>query len=218
MRSRSLVALALALALALVALAGCSTAPSSPVVTASPTPVRTSPPTPTPTPLPTPAPEDELIGACHGKPVAWAAPYAGKVHPLVIAGPWGAPRAWDRIDPDLGPNQRWSGGEWTNEMIQLVICPESADPKPSGSCGIYSLVEDVTGELIRLRDKVVIRVVVAQTGKRLQSQALYGPVPACPATQGVPLSATPPWHILGDSVTLDQIGEYATKVSKQPVK
>ncbi len=211
MRSRFLVALAL------VALAGCSSAvPPPPVATASPTPTPTA--TPTPTPLPTPTPEDDLIGACYGRPVAWAAPYAGKVHPLVIAGPWGAPKAWDRIDPDLGPNQRWSGGEWTNEMIQLVICPESADPKPSGSCGTYSLVEDVTGELIRLRDKVVIRVVVAKTGKRLQSQALYGALPGCPTTQSVPLSATPPWHILGDSVTLDQIGEYATVVSKQPVE
>jgi len=58
--------------------------------------------------------------------------------PLVIAGPRGAPKAWDWIDPDLGPNQRWSGGEWTNEMIQLVICPESAEPKASGSCGTYT--------------------------------------------------------------------------------
>jgi hypothetical protein len=218
MRNRSLVALALALALALVALAGCSTAPLSPVVTASPTPVRTPKPAPTPTPLPTPAPEDELIGACYGKPVAWAAPYAGKVHPLVIAGPWGAPRSWDWIDPNLGPNQRWSGGEWTTEMIQLVICPESAEAKPSGSCGTYTKRDGVTGELIRLRDKTVIRVVVAKTGERLQSQALYGALPGCPATRSVSSSADPPWSILGDSVTLDQIAEYATKVSKQPVK
>jgi hypothetical protein len=103
-------------------------------------------------------------------------------------------------------------------MIQLVICPESAEAKPSGSCGTYAKSDGVTGELIRLRDKTVVRVVVAKTGKRLQSQALYGALPGCPATRSVSLSAAPPWHILGDSVTLDQIGEYATKVSKQPVK
>jgi len=76
----------------------------------------------------------------------------------------------------------------------------------------------VTGELIRLRDTTVIRAVVAKTGKRLQSQALYGALPGCPTTRSVSLSATPPWHTLGDSVTLDQIDEYATNVSKQPVK
>jgi len=170
-----------------------------------------------PTPEPTPAPEAELIGACYGKPVAWAAPYAGKVHPLVIAGPWGVPGVWDWL-PDFDINGKWRAGEWTGPMIQLVICPESAKPKPGGSCGTYTRDDGVKGELVRMRDVLKVRVVVARTGKALQSTTLLGPKTACPASKGIGLGQPPPWSFLADSVTFEQIEQYATKVSKQPVK
>ena len=169
-----------------------------------------------PTPQPTPAPEVELIGACYGKPVPWAAPYAGKVHPLVIAGPWGVPGVWDWL-PDFDINEKWRDDEWTSPMIQLVVCPESAEPKPGGSCGTYTRDDEVSGELIRYRDVLKVRVVVARTGKTLQSTTLLGPKTKCPASTGISLGKAPPWSFLADSVTFEQIDEYATRVSKQPV-
>ena len=184
----------------------------------TPTPTRTPAPTPTLTPIPSltttpePEPEDELIGACFGKPVPWAAPYDGNVHPLVVAGPWGA---WNWL-PNFDINQKWRDGEWTSSMIQLVLCPDNAEPKEA-SCGTYKIVEEVAGELIQLRDAVTIRVVVAQTGNTLQSTTLYAEV-ACPASQAVPLLGDPPWTFSGDSVTFAQIDEYAALVSTQPVK
>jgi hypothetical protein len=35
--------------------------------------------------------------------------------------------------------------------VQLVLCPENAEPKEA-SCGTYKTVEEATGELIQLRD------------------------------------------------------------------
>ena len=205
----------LLLALAVV-LAGCGGA--APTGLPSPVTPTTAPaPTALPTPAPTPAPDTELIGACYGKAVAWAAPYAGKVHPLVIAGPWGTAGVWDWL-PDLNTNGKWRDGEWASPMIQLVVCPEPAKPKPGGSCGTYTRDDGVKGELLRLRDALKIRVVVARTGKTLQSTTLVGPKTKCPASEGVGEGAAPPWSFLGDNVTFDQIDEYAAKVSKQPVE
>ena len=199
-----------------VILAGCASA----APTGSPSPVTpTIAPTPTaaPTPLPTPDPETELVGACYGEPVAWAAPYAGNVHPLVIAGPHGKAGVWSWL-PDYDINGKWRDGEWASPAIQLIVCPEPAKPKPGGSCGTYTMVEGVTGELLRLRDAVKVRVVVAQTGKTLQTTTLVGPKTKCPASTGMVVGAAPPWSFLGDNVSLDQIDEYAAKVSKQPVE
>jgi hypothetical protein len=184
----------------------------TPTPTLMPTPTPTLTPTPTPTLTPTPDPGDELIGACFGKPVPWASPYGGKVHPLVVAGPRGG---WNWL-PNFDINQKWRDGEWTSSMIQLVLCPENAEPKEA-SCGTYKIVEEVTGELIQLRDAVTIRVVAAQTGKTLQSTTLYAEI-GCPASFGVPLLGDPPWTFSGDPVTFAQIDEYATAVSMQPVK
>jgi hypothetical protein len=205
----------LLLALALV-LAGCGGA----TPTGSPSPVTpTTAPSPTaaPTPQPTPAPDTELVGACYGEPVAWAAPYAGKVHPLVIAGPWGKAGVWSWL-PDLDINGKWRDGEWASPMIQLVVCPEPAKPRPGGSCGTYTRDDGVRGELTRLRDALKVRVVVARTGKTLQSTTLVGPRTTCPASKGVGVGVAPPWTFLAENVTFDQIDEYAAKVSKQPVE
>ena len=65
----------------------------APTFTAAPTPTVTPRATPTPritpTPVPTPGVAElapELAAACDGPPVPWAAPYAGTVHPVVVAG------------------------------------------------------------------------------------------------------------------------------------
>jgi hypothetical protein len=201
-----------------VALAGCGgAAPTGSPSPVTPTTALTPAPTAAPTPQPTPAPDTELIGACYGKPVAWAALYAGKVHPLVIAGPWGKAGVWDWL-PDLNVNGKWRDGEWASPMIQLVVCPEPAKPRPGGSCGTYTRDDGVRGELTRLLDALKVRVVVARTGRTLQSTTLVGPKAKCPASKGVGEGVAPPWSFLGELVTFDQLDEYAAKVSKQPVE
>lgn len=197
-------------------LVGCSGAP--PHLPPTPTPVAsraTSAPTLEPTPEPTPTDVEELVAACHGKPVPWAARYAGRVHPLVVAGPWGGD-AWDWFPDIIDINQKWRDDEWTSSMIQLVVCPGKDEEGPDRSCGRYTRGDGVTGELTVLRVKQRIRVIVAKTGKVLQTKALYGG--GCPSTASVPLGADPPWFIRGDSVTPEQINRYATAVSKQTVK
>lgn len=205
----------LASLLAIALLAGCSGEASPTAPPSSPT---APPPVPTasPTPQPTPSPDAELIGACYGRPVAWAAPYAGKVHPLVIAGPWGKAGVWNWLPDDV--NERWRDGEWASPMIQLVICPEAKEPRPGGSCGTYTIADGVRGKLIRLRVVLKVRVVVARTGRTLQSTTLLGPKTKCPTSTGVVLGVAPPWTFLGGNVTAQQIREYAATVSKQPVE
>lgn len=195
---------------------GCS-APASPV-TPSPTTLPTPITTAAPTPQPTPRPEEELIGACYGKAIAWAAPYAGRVHPLLIAGPWGRAGAWDWINPNLGVNQKWSEGEWASSMIQLMVCPEPAEPVEHGSCGTYRSGSGESGELLRFKDALMIRVVIAHTGETLQSKKLLGPEKECPTSRVIFGSDPPPWIFLEESVTLEQIENYAAEVSKQPVE
>ena len=79
-------------AIAMVVVVGCSgavTATPSPSPTATPeptvagvTPSRSAPPTPSPTW--TTVSDGDLRAACAGTPIAGAAPYAGKVRPLVV--------------------------------------------------------------------------------------------------------------------------------------
>jgi hypothetical protein len=207
---------AIFLAVLLIA-AACS---GGPVATPTPTaaPVMTPSAAVTPTARPTPSQEAELIGACHGRTVAWAAPYAGRIHPLLIAGPWGTAGAWDWINPDLGVNQKWSEGEWTNSMIQLMVCPEPAEPVADGSCGTYQIASGESGELLRFKAALMIRVVIARTGETLQSKTLLGPAQKCPTSRVILGSDPPPWSFLQPSVTLAQIEDYAAKVSAQPVE
>jgi len=205
-------------ALVVTLLVGCGGTPSQPTPTPTPTAVATEAtpaPTPTPAPEPTPSDVDELVAACHGKAVPWAARYAGTVHPLVVAGPWGGD-AWDWFPDVIDINQKWRDDEWTSAMIQLVVCPGRDEEGPDRSCGRYTTSDGVTGELTVLRVKQRIRVIVARTGKVLQTKALYGG--GCPSTASISLGADPPWFTRGDSVTPEQINRYAISVSKHAVK
>jgi hypothetical protein len=234
MHSRILVALA-----AMVS-AGCGgTLTVQPAETPTPSVARAFPtsaptpdaPTPTPTPVPTPTPEDELIAACrHGKPVPWAAPYAGKVHPLVVVEAWWGdswysdyPSDIDVVDSSYAINLKWRTGTWPSP-IQLVVC--NPDPEKTsvrvGSCGRNWKRESdgVIGELVKYQYRSKIRVVVAKTGKTLQSKTLYGTVPPCggAGASSLDLDVRPPWKKYGYEVTAAQVNKYATTVSKQTVK
>ena len=176
-------------------------------------------PTPTPEPTPTPDPEQVLVAACYGTPVPWAAPYAGKTHPLVVVD-----TGLDGIFMSSAINKKWRDGKWTSS-IQLVVCAPSGDEArvKVGSCGKnWRRTDGVKGELVRYRYKSRIRVVVAATGKTLQSKTLYGSVPPCGGSKSkyssLDLSVKPPWKIFGFEVTDKAINKYATAVSTQKVK
>jgi len=219
----------LAVTLAVMVLAGCAGTPTVwQVETPTPSVARASPtsaatpdaptPTPQPTPKPTPPPEEALVAACDGEPVSWAAPYAGKVHPLVVVDPEG-------FSASYAINKKWRDEKWTSP-IQLVVCvPDGTeDSVKVGSCGRWKRQSDgVWGELIKYRYKSTIRVVIAETGKTLQRKALYGSVPPCgnaPQDQySIPdMNEKPPWHLYGVEVTPSQVQKYATEVSTQKVQ
>ena len=175
-------------------------------------------PTPTATTVPTPLPEDALVAACDGEPVPWAAPYAGKVHPLVVVDPEG-------LSTPYAINKKWRDEKWTSP-IQLVVCvPDGTEASVKvGSCGRWKRQSDgVWGELVKYRYKSTIRVVIAETGKTLQRKALFGSVPPCgnaPQDQySIPdMNEKPPWHLYGVEVTPAQVNKYATAVSTQKVQ
>jgi len=206
-------------------LCGCAGAPpvgrvDTPAPSASRAVPTASAPQPTPTPRPTPAvTEEELAAACAGRAIPAAAPYAGKVHPLVVIDGW----LGDYVDSTYAINKKLGDGTWPGPKIQLVVCvpfDQEASVKV-GSCGRSWKREGdgVVGELLLHRHRMDVRVVVARTGKTLQTKALYGSVPTCGGKfSSLDLNPKPPWKGYGSDVTTAQINKYATAVSKQPVK
>lgn len=209
----------LAVALAMIVLAGCGgTSPPS-VAPASPT----SAPTPTPAPSPWSSgwplhgsdasavdAESALRAACSdGTPVPGAAPYAGKVHPLIVVDQQGH---WSGFDINHG--FPWSPWSWSSP-IQLVVCVPANDEKKVGSCGTYKNEAGEVAEVFRYKDSVTVRVVVAATGKALQRKVLANAAPKC--LKDFWVSGTDGWQII-DEVTAEQVNEYATAVSTQKVQ
>ncbi len=166
-------------------------------------------PTPTLTPA-LPVTEDELLAACEGKPIPHAAKYGGSVHPLVVVDAWG------EIDPDLYDiNAKWADDLWPSP-IQLVLCVDDSTTVKVGSCGTYTRRSDgAAGQIIRYRDSVKVRVVVAATGKDTGYKTFAGSTPQCLASVSLPASGPPPWEMYGDDVSSDAINAYATAVSKK---
>ena len=189
----------------------------------SPTPKPTPVPTPSPTPVPTPSPvptvtTQELRFACSkGTPIPATAKYAGTVHPLVVV--YHDDKAWILDNDVYDINAKWYGDDWPGP-IQLVVCDSLQKAVRVGSCGSYKRKSDgVVGQIVRYRYTEVVRVVIARTGKTLQSKTYYGSTPACKSTLSIPASGPPPWKIFGDDVdAVAAINKYATAVSKQKVQ
>ena len=85
-----------------------------------------------------------------------------------------------------------------------------------GSCGRNwkRQSDGVVGELLKYQYRSKVRVVVAQTGKTLQSKTLYGTVPPCGGggASSLDLDVKPPWKKYGLEVTAAQVNKYATTV------
>ena len=211
MRGRLLVTVAGAVSVVVAIAAGCGHAETSSAVSPAPTSDRE-------------AAREELIAACDGTPVPWAAPYAGEVHPLVVV--QNCPTL--DVRPCLGDspaiNQKFWQGEWTSP-IQLVVCAGPASLVFGTSCGRYS-IGGRTGEIIHQKQRHAVRVIVAKTGELLTSANIDGSVWECPEKtkevwtfmEGDPLEGDPPWVYGGPPVPDAQINDYATRLSTQPAQ
>lgn len=195
----------------------------------TPTLAPTPSPTPTPTPVPTPTPlppvtEDQLMAACDGTPIPGAAKYVSGVHPLIIVydsnfSGSGAPEWAIDKDPyyNYPINAQWYQGLWTGP-IQLVVCVPAEKPVKVSSCGNYKRDSDgKVGAVITYKYGETVRVVVAATGKVLQSTTIYGSSPSCAKSFPDP-GASPPWRVYGSDPSDATINKYATTVSTQKVK
>jgi hypothetical protein len=181
-------------------------------------------PTPSPTPVPTPTPvpqptRAELLAACSkGTPIPEAAKYAGTVHALVVV--YSGDTAWILDNDVYDINAKWYSDDWPGP-IQLVVCDGLAQEVKVGSCGTYTRTSDgALGEIVRYRNFEVVRVVVAKTGKTLQSKTFSGNTPTC-ATSIYDVDnrdSNPPWKISGTYADNDGINAYAKAVSTQKVK
>jgi hypothetical protein len=97
--------------------------------------------------------------------------------------------------------------------VQLVVCLSDKDVKV-GSCGTYTRRSDgKSGQIIRYRYSTAARVIVAGTGKTLQSKTYYGSTPACASTLSIPASGSPPWALYGDGANRDAVNEMTMSLS-----
>lgn len=175
---------------------------------------------PTPTPLP-PVTEDQLVAACTGVPIPGAAKYVSGVHPLVVVAAtdssWELDGWADNLAYTYPINNQWWGDLWTGP-IQLVVCVEAQKAVKVSSCGNYKRDSDgKVGAVVRYKYSETIRVVVAQTGKALQSTTAYGTIPSCAKSFPDP-GANPPWRVYGNDVESSKINNYVKSVSTQKVK
>ena len=175
--------------------------------------------TPAPTSAATPrVTAHELRTACQGTPIPEAASYGGTVHPLVVV--YRGDTAWILDNDTYDINAKWYGDEW-HGPIQLVVCDGLTQEVEVDSCGTYARQSDgAVGEILRYRNFDVVRVVVARTGKTLQSRTFYGDTPTCAASMsGVENpDSNPPWRISGTDPDTGAINAYAVSVSTQKVK
>ena len=202
-----------------------ASATSAPTIAPTPTASPTPTPIPTATPLP-PITAEQLAAACNGTPVPGAAPYAGTIHPLVVLGKNGLPE-WtvdgigQKYSYTYAINNRWFNGSWDGP-IQLVVCPSDPQTQKLSSCGSYTRSDGVVGQVIPYRYFVIVKVIIARTGKLLQSKTFYGgKAPDCADQVQLPATDNPPWKIYSDPMDTQSNGPvalYATAVSTQKVK
>ena len=190
-----------------------------------PTEAPTKAPTPVPTATPIPAATSaEITAACEGKPIPEADPYTGTLHPLVAVyyqadGDIGWKLAGEEFAYDIYDiNHKWLNDEWLSP-IQLVVCVGAPAPVKTNTCGTYKRTDGKIGTLMAFRSVVTVRVVVAATGKTLQSKTFNGKSPGCPQHVTTDdLKDNPPWHLIGDPPADSVINDYAVSVSTQKAK
>jgi YVTN family beta-propeller protein len=179
-------------------------------------------PSPTPTPTPTPsAPSDaELEAACpNGTAIAESDPYSGTIHPIGVvygdvSGRWYVYSTFPSRAPINLPY--WIHPVLHVGPVQLVICVGFPTEVKVDSCGSYTRTSDGTvGEVIRYKQTMTVQVIVAATGKNLETNVFYGSIPDCANTVSLPISG-PPWAIYGGDVDYKAVNSWIDGVSTRP--
>lgn len=137
---------------------------------------------------------------CRGRPALFAAPYAGRSHPMAIIG--------GSSDIDIWEHDIEGADEWPVEMkplsvasVQLVACVSGHDI-PDRSCGYYTRQSDgVSGKILLTRGVADITVRVARTGAVLARKHELGEPATCNSEFGAG-SDPPPWTVHGDRPNL----------------
>ena len=184
--------------------------------TAAPTPQPTPEPTPEPTATIPTASVDELELACKGTPVPEADAYASSLHPMVVARQSTNINGW-ALDTANELTLKWDNGTWLSP-IQLVACISDEVDMKVGSCGSYRRFSDgKVGTVVRYHQAITVKIVVAKTGKVIQSKSFYGTTPKC-SSQVEISSDPPPWKIYGGYPSDAAISSWILAVSTQKAR
>jgi hypothetical protein len=137
----------------------------------------------------------------HGDPRA--APYAGTAHPLIFTA--------DDPGFDFGFNVTYAlSQDWpvSPELkpafvgdVQLAVL--ASDTTTGSSCGTYRSDSGQTGTLYADIESVKLTVVVAATGRVLDTRT-FTTTAGCPNTMTIPAGEAPPWH----NPTANDPGQY----------
>jgi hypothetical protein len=159
--------------------------------------------------------EAQLAASCnHGTPIAAAAKYSGTSHPLALLE---AETGWSLTGYVI--NGTWNsayGGTYDHGFpaaLQLVACQGAQKTVRVGSCGDYRDSYGYTGEVIRYKYTVNVRIIVARTGKSLKSKNFSGSVLKCSDSFTI-YSSDPPWKIYGTDPSSDAIDSYIYGATK----
>ena len=158
---------------------------------------------------------NEVIDACtKGTPIPQAAAYGGSLHSAIFA---------TEYDPtDWTPGWFVSAGplqpDQSSALVQLIIC-RSIAKQTVHTCGVYTRTDGVAGDVYLTQETDTIAIVIAQTGKTLESKLFTGAEPDpsdCPSDYSIAPKGSPPWHAGSGSIDLQPEIDYVLAVATRP--
>jgi hypothetical protein len=142
-----------------------------------------------------PISKEQMAAACaHGTAISQAGIYTASVHPHPLVLVTHPDNSWQYWNYAIAGNFNaiWYS-PWPSP-VQLIVCESARTAVKAGSCGWYKKA-GVTGEVVRYKDNVTVRAIVARTGKVLSSKTFVGFVPTCDTSKIE--NESPPWEIHG---------------------
>ncbi len=169
---------------------------------------------PAPTPMEPTDPYIDAAGAfaaCAGIAQPGAPAYAGSKHPIVVVD--FADPDFPEIDTDYDESAAFVQ-DWGSAGTQLVACVGAQKSARVSYCGDYKRVSDgKIGAVYRYRHTIVVKIMVAKTGKQLQAKTILGKPASCKDKVTI-TSDPPPWGIFGGPITTSTIDAYIRSVAK----
>ena len=143
-----------------------------------------------------------------------AAKYTASVHPHPLVFVWSLDGTWQYQNYAIGGTWNTTSSAAWPSPIQLAVCEGAKTGVKVGSCGQWKDTGSlVTGQVVRYKYGVTVRVVAARTGKTLSSKTFYGSTISCNGDWHTD-DASPPWRIYGGDPNEDTISNYEASLSK----